>query len=127
MKSALAFASLLVIAASAHATDPYPKARFDDAPSTLTRAQVQAETAAARARGELDEAARYNLRARADAAGTPKTRAQVQAELQAARDSGQWRAGFESAYGGVSPYAAAARAEQGPTAVAEGQPGPAVR
>lgn len=129
MKTALAFASLLAITASAFATEPYPKARFDDAPSTLTRAQVQAEVEAARARGDLDEAAKYNLRARADASqGTQKTRAQVQAELQAARDSGQWRAGLESVYGGVSPYAAAARAaEQGSTSVAEGQPGPAVR
>lgn len=104
MKTALAFASLLAVTASAFATDPYPKARFDDAPSTLTRAQVQAEVAAARSRGELNDVAQANYRPRAEA-GSQKTRGQVQAELQAARDSGQLHAGFESAYGGASPYA----------------------
>jgi cytochrome c556 len=80
VKSILASVSLLVAAGAAFAAEPAQQ---------LTREQVIADTAAARAAGQLDQSeAAFDQQFRSAAASTV-TRADVKAETIAARDAGE--------------------------------------
>ncbi|GBU15407.1 hypothetical protein AwPolaro_07850 [Polaromonas sp.] len=92
--SVIALAAM--VAGSAFAGDSsYPSSVASSSPSTVTRAQVQAELLQAQKNGAWRATLDDHDYPTIQAVGTPKTRAEVQAELAQAQKSGHWSSSLD--------------------------------